>query len=247
MRQAPAYRAIDPACSRVGRATQATAAFLAVLWVFLASAFAAFIPGSPTGMRVEYLFFIGLIPAVGLYVCGHILRLVFGLGCKFCEIVATYCVRRLGLVGLAKWASEPVSGALDRCAMIIARCRLTTGQWMENVLGLLCGLIWRWGWHVHRALFDLSCLLIRNTARLVIRIQHAGRYWRVRDSIFDFSCLLIRNTARLVIRMQRAGWYWRVRDTIIDFSCLLIRSTAGFVIRMQHWVGSNLSRASFIQ
>src|ERR1017187_6839781 len=46
MKQALVYQAVDPACSRVGRATQTAGTFLAVLCLFFGAAFAATVPAS---------------------------------------------------------------------------------------------------------------------------------------------------------------------------------------------------------
>ena len=177
MRQALVYRAVDPACSRVGRATQAAGTFLATLCLFFGTAFAAYVPAS-LEKRIVYLFFIGLIPALGFYVSGHILRQMLGLSCKLCEIIAGRCVRLLAPFanGLVNWAGASVLDALDRCSMVIARCLEVTGQCMQRLFRLgrkaYC-LVHRWYWHIHKAIFDFSCLLIRNAARFVIRMQHS--------------------------------------------------------------------------
>ena len=71
MKQALVYQAVDPACSRVGRATQTAGTFLAVLCLFFGAAFAATVPAS-LEKRIVYLFFVGLVPALGFYVSGHI-------------------------------------------------------------------------------------------------------------------------------------------------------------------------------
>jgi len=177
MNQALVYQAVDPACSRVGRATQTAGTFLAVLCLFFGAAFAATVPAS-LEKRIVYLFFVGLVPALGFYVSGHILRQMLGLSCKLCEIIAARCVRLLAPFanGLVNWAGASVLDALDRCSMKIARCLLTTGQCMQRLFRLgrkaYC-LVHRWYWHIHKAIFDFSCLLIRNAARFVIRMQHS--------------------------------------------------------------------------
>jgi hypothetical protein len=177
MRQALAYRAVDPACSRVGRATQAAGTFLAALCLFFGTAFAASVPAS-LEKRILYLFFIGLIPALGFYVSGHILRQMLGLICKLCEIIAARCVRLLApfLNGLVNWAGASVLDALNICSMVIARCLVTTGQCMPKLFRFgrkTDSSVHRWYWHIYKAIFDFSCLLIRNAARFVIRIQHS--------------------------------------------------------------------------
>lgn len=176
MRHAPVYRAVDPACSRVGRATQAAGTFLAALCLFFGPAFAASVPASLEA-RIVYLFFFGLIPALGFYVSGHILRQMCWCSVAGCvRSIPARCARRLAPFanGLANWAGATVLDVLDRCLMIIARCLLTTGQWMQRLSRLgqkaYCSIHCRY-WHVHKAIFEFSCLLIRNTARFVIRVQ----------------------------------------------------------------------------
>ena len=177
MRQAPVYRAVDPVCSRVGQAAQTAGTFLAVLCLFFGATFAASVSAS-LEKRIVYLFFVGLIPALGFYVSGYVLRQILGLSCKLCEIIAARCVRLLGPFanGLVNWAGASILDALDRCSMIIARCLLTTGQWMQRLFRLgpraYCS-IHRCYWQVHKAMFEVSFLLIRITARFVIRMQHS--------------------------------------------------------------------------
>jgi hypothetical protein len=254
MRQAPTYRIVDSACSRVGRATQTANTFLAALCLFFGSAIAAFVPASFEA-RIVYLFFFGLIPALGFYLIGHILCHMLGLSCKLCQIIAARCLRWLApfAKGLVDWASAPVSDGLDRCSMTLARCRLGTGQWMQRLFRLAqkayCSVNRRYR-RVHWAIFEFSCLLIRNTARFVIRMQQCDRitgrilYENVFSAADDFHCRL--GTGQWMQRLSRLAQkaycsvnrrYRRVHWAIFEFSCLLIRNTARFVIRMQQSVG----------
>ena len=177
MRQAGIYRIVDLACSRVGRAAQTANTFLAALCLFFGSAFAASAPNSLEA-RILNLFFFGLIPALGFYLSGYILRHMLRLSCRLCEIIAALCLQWLALFanGLADWASALVSDGLDRCSMTLARCRLGTGQWMQRLSRLAqkacCSANRRYR-RVHRAIFEFACLLIRNTARFVIRMQQS--------------------------------------------------------------------------
>lgn len=176
MRQAPVYWAVDPACSRVGRAAQTASTFLGGLCLFFGPAFATSVPASLEA-RIVYLCFFGLIPALGFYVSGHILRQMC-----WCSVassvrsIAARCARRPAPFanGLANWAGAAVLDVLDRCLMIIARCLLTAGQWMQRLFRLgqkaYSSVHCRY-WYVHKAIFEFSCLLIRNTARFVIRMQ----------------------------------------------------------------------------
>jgi hypothetical protein len=176
VKQAPEYRAVDPACSRVGRATQTAGTFLAAFWLFFWVALAASVPAL-VEKRIVYLIFVGLIPAFGFYICGHILRQMLGFSCKLCEIVSARCVHLLAPFAnaLVSRAGASVLDTLDKCPMVITRRLFTISQWMQSLVSLgqkaYC-LVHRWYWHVRNAILEFSCLLIRNTARFIIRVQH---------------------------------------------------------------------------
>ena len=170
-----AYRDVGSACTRVGQATQTAGIFLAGLCLFFGITFAASIPESLEN-RIAYLFFVGLIPALVSYVSGHILCRMLGLSCKLCEIVGGRCVRLLAPVAndLAKWTGVYVLDVLDRCSIAADRCLLTTGQCVQRLFRLGQKVRWSvycWYWHVRKAIFQFSCLLIRNAARFLIRMQ----------------------------------------------------------------------------
>lgn len=175
MRQAPTYQIIDSACSRVGRATQTANTCLAALCLFFGSAVAASAPASFEA-RIVYLLFFGLVPALGFYLIGYILRHLLGLSCKLCEIIAARYLRWLAPIAncLVDWLSTPVSDAFKRCSITLARCRLGTDQSMQRLSHLAqkayCSVNRRYRL-VDRAFFEFSCLLIRNSARFVIRMQ----------------------------------------------------------------------------
>jgi hypothetical protein len=175
MKQVFVHRDVDSACTRVGQVAQTAGTFLAGLCLFFGTTFAASIPASLEN-RIVYLFFVGLIPALVSYVSGYILRWMLGLSCKLCEIVAARCVRLLAPVanGPAKWTGAYVLDVLDRCSIATDRCLLTTGQCMQTLFRLRQKAhlsVYRWYWHVRKTIFQFSCLLIRNTARFLIRMQ----------------------------------------------------------------------------
>ena len=63
---------------------------------------------------------------------------------------------------------------LDRCSIATDRCLLTTGQCVQRLFRLGQKVRWsvyRWYCHVRKAIFQFSCLLIRNAARFLIRMQ----------------------------------------------------------------------------
>ena len=177
MRQAPRHRVADSACSRVGRAAQTAATFLSVLCLFVILVFTAFVPAS-LEERIGYLFLFGLIPALGCYLIGHILRGVLALSCKLCGIIAPHCLKWQARFtnSLLNWASASVLDLSDRCSLTLAHCRLATGRWM-------------------RILYRLAQKERRSVNR---------QYRYVRGAIVEFSCLPIRKAARFVITLQQS-------------------------------------------
>ena len=180
MERAPVYLGVDSACSRVGRAIQTAGYILAVLCVFFGAAFAVSVQAS-LEQQITYLLFIGLMPALGFYASGHILRQMFRLICKLCEIIAARSVQLLApfVHGLINRANAFVLDALDRFLMAMTRCRVTTGQWTQRLFRLrqeVYRSVHRWYWQVHNAIFDFSCLLIRSAALFVIRVQHLSSH-----------------------------------------------------------------------
>ena len=175
MKQASVYRDVDPACTRVGQATQTAGTFLAGLCLFFGTTFAAFIPTSLEN-RIAYLFFVGLIPALVSYVSSYILGRMLGLSCKLCEIVGASCVRLLAPLanGLANWTGACIVDVSDRCSIATGRYLTTTGQCGQRLFRLgqkvRCS-VYRWYRPVRKAIFKFSCLLIRNAARFLIRMQ----------------------------------------------------------------------------
>jgi len=175
MESASVYRAVDSACARVGQAAQTAGTFLAGLCLFFGTAFATSMPAS-LETRIAYLFFLGLVPALLSYVSGRILRRMLALSCKLCEILAAGCVRQLAPFanGLTNWTSASVVDAFDGCSIATVRCLLTTAQCVQMLFRLGQKGHWsiyRWYCHVRKAILQFSCLLIRNTARFLIRMQ----------------------------------------------------------------------------
>jgi len=137
----------------VGRTAQTVCTLLAVISIIFTAVFAAFAPGVLKERTSDFLF-LGLTPALGFYVSGHILRHVVILGGKLGESIAIYCYRRIAPLtnDLAKWAIAcGLDNPVETCLTILARCLLT---------------------RQHRiAIFKSSCLLIRQGARFAIRMQ----------------------------------------------------------------------------
>ena len=181
MKQSSQYRTVGLMCRQVGRTAQTATFFLAAWFLFFGGAVAAFVPGS-LEERLDHLWFLGAIPALGLYVGGHILRQMLGLGCKLCDLIAARALARLAplAVDFASGARAAVSDALDECLMMLARGRLAASRWKQWLFRLAqktCWFVDRQFWHVHKVIFAVSCLLIRSTALFLIKTQQlVGRY-----------------------------------------------------------------------
>lgn len=93
------YRAVEPALSDAGRATQSTASLLAALCFLLGIAFAAFAPISPEERFLVFCFAFAV--AIGFYMGGYVLCQMFKLSGKVSEIIEARCARLL-----APFASE---------------------------------------------------------------------------------------------------------------------------------------------
>jgi len=157
MRQPARYKA----CTRVSLATQTASSFLAVWCVFFGVAVAAFVPASVEERFVNLLVF-GLMPAFVIYLSGRIVRHVLGSSCKLCELLAASLLRRLAWVA---------SG----CMKSLTGCQITIERWSQRVSHMSRIAYYSMN-HQRRRLykfvFDLSCLLIRTTARSIIKAQH---------------------------------------------------------------------------
>jgi hypothetical protein len=93
MKKAFMYRAVEPARSDGGRATQSTASLLAALCFLLGIAFAAFAPVSPEGRFLVFCFAFAV--AIGFYMGGHVLCQAFKLSDKLSGIIEARCAKLL--------------------------------------------------------------------------------------------------------------------------------------------------------
>lgn len=222
MRQQPVYRAVDPACSRVGRTIQTAGTLLSCLCLFLGAAVVAFIPASLEERIFSFLFF-GLIPAFGFYGTGFILRHVLVLSCKLCEIVAARCFPRFLILSnsLTNWAGQLVSDLLDACSTIPARFLITIRLLLQRLscsahsaYGLVCRLYWR----VNKVVLGISCLLIRGTAQFLIRLQtvlvnrqtcgeRRALFWRLHDLSRGRELWAVNRTVVLSAAALGLGWF----------------------------------------
>ena len=184
MRQASTYRPDDRTyfCSsnvhqngELGPAILRAGNFLAILCLLFGTAFILFVPAS-LEQRIGSLFFFGFIPAAGFCAAGHILSQLLALGSKLCEMIAARCFRCLALLvnNFVIWVSPPVSGASIGCLMALARCLLSKlsalNQRAYRSIRHRC-------WRAHAAFIEFLCLLIRSSARFVIRMQASYARW----------------------------------------------------------------------
>jgi hypothetical protein len=84
--------------------------YLAVICLLFGAAFAAFFSGL-LEQRIENLFSLGLIPAVGFYVGGHALGQLLVFGVKLCDMIMARCSRYAvhSASGLLNWIGTQVS------------------------------------------------------------------------------------------------------------------------------------------
>jgi hypothetical protein len=163
MRQIPLYQRIDRTCLYSSKARQSgqpgpavlrASNFIAVVCLSFGTAFAAFVPAA-LGQRIISVFFFGLIPAVGFYACGQILSQLLVLCGELCDMVVARCFRYAVLLvnELTSWLGPTVSSKLPALRQKVYYS------------------VHRRYWRLHRAIVDFSCLLIRSTARFIIRRQ----------------------------------------------------------------------------
>jgi hypothetical protein len=185
VKQTSRYRLTDRAGSskvhqndQLGPTIRTVGNFLALLCLIFGIAFTAYVPAS-LEQRIGGLLFLGLIPAVGFYVGGHILSHLLGVCVELGAVIAARCFRCsvflvksfLILIGSC------VSGVSIGCLLLLARYRLSK-------LSDLSQKTWRSirhrSWRAQTAFIECLCLLIGSGARFVIRM---GARW-----VSDFPC-----------------------------------------------------------
>ncbi len=255
MRQAPTYRVVDSACSRVGRDTQTAGTFLSVLCLIFVSVFTASIPAS-FEERLGYFFLIGLPPALGFYLAGHLLRGMLVVSGKLSGIVASHCLRWQApfTERLLNWARASVLDLLDRCSSTIDDYRLAAGGCVQALSRLAqkqsCRISCQYR-YVWRSIIDFL-LLLSNITSLCLwrqaRFTNSLLKWAA-ASVLDLSdrcsstlshCQLaaarvMQILSRLAQKQRCAvsSHYRYVCRNIVEFSCLLIRNIARFIITLQ--------------
>ena len=163
MRHASVYRRFDRSgLCQPGPTAMRAGIFLAVVCLSFGAVVATFGPVS-LEQRLGNLFFFGLIPAVGFYAGGHILGRLLVLVSKVCDMIVARC---------------------SRCAVLLVNDLLSSVDADDpSSPGRVpvrhqkaCYSAHRGYWRVYRAIFDISCLLIRSAARFMIRIQGSKAY-----------------------------------------------------------------------
>ena len=191
MRQAPTQRVVESACSRVGRATQTAGTFLSVLCLIFVTVFTVSIRAS-FQERIGYFFLIGLPPALGFYLVGHLLRGMLVVSSKLCGIIAPHWFRWQApfTQRLLNWASASVRHLLATCSSTLEYYRFAASQCMQILSGLAqkggCALNRQYR-YARRAIIEFSCLLIRNAARFVITMQQSVDRSAKRGSYLSFE------------------------------------------------------------
>jgi len=139
-------------CRALGQITLRANCWLAVWFCVFGAAIAVGLPG-PLEERFANLVLLGLLPALGLIVTGYILDQALKRSCKFCQIIAAR-IARVQIFVLARkragnWLQRLHSGKQTPQFVFNARLR-----------------------HFRFALIQFLCLLIRGTARFILKAQH---------------------------------------------------------------------------
>jgi hypothetical protein len=172
MKQGPKYRIITQIVSHITdyhrrSAIQRAGVFLAVIWSFIGPVFTGF-DSPPLEERIAILFLCGLIPAAAIYVAGYILsRLIMFRG-QVSDITLAGCFGYITFyanyfVNRAAVSSPKVWGEIVRLAQ------------------KLCCSVNHLCWRTQAHLGEIACLLIRNTARFIIRLQGSEDFERSSD------------------------------------------------------------------
>jgi hypothetical protein len=162
MKQGPKYRIVTRIISQVAdshrrSAIQRASVLLAVIWSFFGPVTAGF-DSPPLRERIATLLLCGLIPAAAIYVAGYILsQLIFFRG-QATDITIAECFRYIKL-----WVNYFVKRAVISAPKVWNKLVVLA----ENVCCSVNNLCWR----TQARLLEIACLLIRSSARLIIRFQ----------------------------------------------------------------------------
>jgi len=177
MRHQPVHRAVGPACTLVGRSTQTGVIFLLP---FVYSSVQPLLHSRQRPLRNE------------LQVCFYsdwyrpsdLPEWTYSAFCVICWYSVASCVQLSRHAVFADWrlfgsslkncADVPASNPFDTCWTILARWHATIRQLVQRLscfvqkgycsVRRLCG-------RVQKAILEFSCLLVRETARFIIRMQ----------------------------------------------------------------------------
>jgi hypothetical protein len=138
-------------CRALGQMTLKANCWLAIWWFcFFGAAIAVGLPGS-LEERFANLLLLGVLPALGLVLSGFILDQALKRSCKVCQIIAGR-IGRLQIFWLARnGAGNWLQGLGRRMLQLVVNARLR---------------------NFRSALVQFSCLIIRGTARFILKAQH---------------------------------------------------------------------------
>ena len=139
-------------CRALGQITLKTNCWLAVWFCAFGAALAVGLPGS-LEERFANLVLLGLMPALGLIVSGYIFDQALRRSCKLCQIIAV----RIARVQIFLLARKRAGNWLHR---------LHSGR--QTLQFVLNGRLR----HFRFSLVQFSCLLIRGTARFIMKAQN---------------------------------------------------------------------------
>jgi Bacterial SH3 domain len=162
MKQGPKYRIITRIISQVAdchrrSAIQRAGVFLAVLWSSFGTVTVGF-DSPPLRERIATLLLCGLIPAAAIYVAGYILSQLIMFRGQATDITVAGCLRYITL-----WVNYFVN-----------RAAISAPKVWNNIVGLaenVCCSVNHLCWRTQARLVEIAYLLIRSTARLIIRLQ----------------------------------------------------------------------------
>ena len=177
MRQYRFYSSRSRQSGELSQATLRCSNALAISCLFFGTAFAVLVPTS-LEQRIVSSFLFGLVPAVCLHIGGYALSRVLAISSKLCETVAARCFRCLVplLNNFVICLSSPVSDAPVQSAILLVRFLSSKLHALRQEA--FCSIKSLY-WHAGPAIFQFSCLLVRNTALFIIRLQ---TYWAMSRS-----------------------------------------------------------------
>jgi Zn-dependent protease with chaperone function len=129
----------------------------------------ALLVSAPPEQRIFNAFFFGVIPALAFWLGGYFLSRWLVFSFEVCETLAKscfHCLTRL-TTQFVKCVAPPI---LDAAAGLVLRARRLLPELYDRS-DKTYATADRLYWRVYTNLYELVCLLIRSTARIIIRIQ----------------------------------------------------------------------------